>query len=120
MGRNIREYEVFKLSHQMTLKIYNATKSFPADERYGLTSQLRRAAYSIPMNLVEGGARSSQAEFRRFVEIARGSCAEVDYQLDLCYDLRYISENIYDELKSNNTSIGKMLNKLMKKINTSQ
>ena len=100
MGRNIRNYEVFQLSHRMVLKIYAATKNFPTDENFGLTSQLRRSAYSIPMNLIEGGARYGEAEFRHFVNIAIGSCAEVDYQLELSKDLQYIPVEIFRELKN--------------------
>jgi len=79
--RKIRDYDVFDLSHRMTLEIYKLTKNFPKEERYGLVSQLRRAAYSIPMNLVEGGARKGEKEFARFTSIAMGSCEEVRYQL---------------------------------------
>ncbi|NOZ60393.1 MAG: four helix bundle protein [Calditrichaeota bacterium] len=116
MSRNIRNYDVFKLSHEMVLKIYEVTKSFPKEERYGLTSQLRRAAYSIPMNLIEGGAKNSEGEFRRFVDIAVGSCAEVEYQLELCFDLKYLSESLFRPLGANYSSIGKMLNRLYQKL----
>ena len=116
MGRNIRSYEVFKLSHEMVLKIYKSTKKFPNEERFGLTSQLRRSAYSIPMNLIEGGARRGEAEFRQFVNIAIGSCAEVQYQLELARDLSYFSTEEYTELNDNFARIGKMLNKLMQKL----
>ena len=116
MRRNIRNYDVFKLSHQMVLKIYAATKTFPTDEKFALVSQLRRAAYSVPMNLVEGGARHGQGEFRRFVNIAIGSCAEVDYQLQLCRDLTYLSSEQYSDLLESYERIGKMLNRLMAKL----
>ncbi len=117
MPRNIREYEVFRLSHKMVLEIYSVTKKFPQDERYSLTSQIKRSAYSIPMNLIEGGAKRTEAEFRRFVDIAVGSCAEMEYQLELCRDLKFLTIEQYDFLAKQYTSIGKMLNKLMQKLN---
>lgn len=116
MRREIKKYEVFKLAHQMVLKIYSTTKKFPVEERYGLTSQLRRADYSIPMNLIEGGARQGEGEFRQFVNIATGSCAEVEYQLELCHDLGYLTDDEFTELTAGYTSVGKMLNNLMKKL----
>ena len=118
MARNIKNYEVFQLAHQMVLKIYAITKNFPSEERYGLTSQLRRAAYSIPMNLIEGGAKLGEKDFRRFVDISIGSCAEVEYQIELCHDLTYLSENEFVELRENYERIGKMLNRLMQKLIT--
>ena len=113
MPRNIKKYEVFQLAHQMVLKIYETTKDFPPEERYGLTSQLRRSAYSVPMNLIEGGAKLGESEFRRFVDIEIGSCAEVEYQLELCHDLKYLSDQDFTDLSENYQSIGKMLNRLM-------
>lgn len=118
MARNIKNYEVFQLAHQMVLKIYAITKNFPAKERYGLTSQLRRASYSIPMNLIEGGAKLGEKDFRRFVDISIGSCAEVEYQIELCHDLTYLSEAEFVELRENYQLIGKMLNRLMQKLIT--
>jgi four helix bundle protein len=116
MARNIKEYKVFKLSHKSVLKIYQVIKNFPSEERYGLAAQLRRAAYSIPMNLIEGGARSGEREFRQFVNIAIGSCAKVEYQLALCNDLNYLSEEDNKFLRNAYEEIGKMLNGLMNKL----
>lgn len=100
----------------MVLKIYSTTKKFPFEERYGLTSQLRRAGYSIPMNLIEGGARHGEGEFRQFVNIVIGSGAEVEYQLELCHGLGYLTDDEFTELTAGYTSIGKMLNNLIEKI----
>ena len=116
MSREIKKYEVFKKAHQLVLKVYSITKKFPAEERYGLVSQMRRSAYSIPMNLIEGGARDSEAEFRYFVNIACGSSAEVQYQLELVRDLQYITQQEYVELDKEYNDVGKMLNGLMKKL----
>ena len=116
MGRDVRKYEVFKRAHQQTLKIYAMTKSFPSEERYGLVSQMRRSAYSIPMNLIEGGARIGEGEFRQFVNIARGSCAEIQYQLELVRDLGYITEQKFNEFNEDYTIVGKMLTSLLNKL----
>ena len=85
--KSVEELDVFKLSHEMTLAIYEMTKNFPEEEKFGLTSQMRRAAYSVPMNLVEGANRLNSKEYRRFVGIAKGSAGEVTYQLLLARDL---------------------------------
>ena len=112
--RNINEYEVFKRSHKLTLEIYKLTKAFPKEELYGLTSQMRRAAYSIPMNLKEGSG-GTESEFFRYVRIAYGSCEEMDYQLLLSKDLEYINENKYQNLKNEVKEIRKMLYTLFNK-----
>ena len=116
MGRDIRNYKVSQLSHKLTLRIYELTKRFPAEERFGLISQMRRSAYSIPMNLVEGGARKSECEFRQFVNIAKGSSAEIQYQLELVRDLAYITNDEYTELNNTYTEVGKMLTGLLVKL----
>jgi len=106
--RNINEYEVFKRSHKLTPKIYNTTKEFPKEELYGLSSQMRRAVYSIPMNLKEGSG-GTEAEFFRYVRIAYGSCDELEYQLLLSKDLEYINISKYKELFNEVVEIRKML-----------
>lgn len=116
MPRKIQDYEVFKLAHSLVLQIYQVTKTFPPEERFGLASQMRRSAYSIPMNLVEGSARSGEMEFKHFVNIAFGSCAEIKYQLRLSKDLRYIEESEYKKLFEGYDQIGKMLYSLMNKL----
>ena len=95
--RNVNEYEVFKRSHQLTLDIYNQSKNFPKEELYGLISQIRRAAYSIPMNLKEGST-GSESEFFRYVRIALGSKEELEYQLLLARDLNYITRENWERL----------------------
>ena len=114
--KSIEELDVFKLSHEMTLKIYKLTKDFPGEERFGLVSQMRRAAYSVPMNLTEGSHRLSTKEYRKFVGIAKGSAGEMKYQLLLSKGLKYIDENIYNELKSKYERISQMLTGLAKSL----
>jgi len=79
--KSVKELDVFKLAHEMALVIYKITRNFPEEEKFGLTAQMRRAAYSVPMNLVEGANRLNSKEYRQFVGIAKGSAAEVAYQL---------------------------------------
>jgi len=81
--RNPSELNAFVLADELVLDIYRVTASFPSDERFGLTNQLRRSAVSVASNLVEGCSRESQADFARFVEIALGSAMEARYQLSL-------------------------------------
>ena len=85
--RDYRKLDAFQKAHQLVLGVYRLTKSFPAEERFGLTSQLRRASVSITSNIVEGSARDSEAEYRRFIEIAHASSWEVEYQIQLSVDL---------------------------------
>ena len=118
MYEEISKLEVFNKAHELTIQVYQATKSFPREEIYSLTSQLRRAAMSIPSNIAEGRARGSKADYRRFLIIARGSLEETRYQLLLSKDLQYITINQYQELENKVEEISKMLNSLIKKIST--
>jgi four helix bundle protein len=110
--KSVEELDVFKLAHELTLKIYRITVAFPREESFALVSQIRRAASSVGMNLVEGSMRLNSREFRQFVGIARGSAAEVNYQLLLAKDLDYISKKVYDELRSGYERVGQMLTRL--------
>jgi len=110
--KSVEELDLFKLAHELTLKVYKITADFPREERFGLISQMRRAASSVGMNLVEGSMRLNSREFRQFVGIARGSAAEVNYQLLLAKDLGYISKKVYDELRSGYERVGQMLTRL--------
>ena len=114
--KSIEELDVFKLSHKATLTIYKITKDFPVEERFGLVSQMRRAAYSVPMNLAEGSHRLNRKEYRQFVGFAKGSAGEMKYQLLLAKDLNYIDENNYNELKSKYERISQMLTGLAKSL----
>ena len=95
------------------LKIYGITKSFPKEELYGLTSQIRRAAVSIPSNIVEGRARGSNKEYKRFLLISRGSLEEVKYQLLLAKDLQYVESSIYNKTVNLTDEVGRLLNGLI-------
>jgi len=96
--RDHRKLRCFELADSLVLAVYTATKSFPKEEQYGLTSQLRRAAISVASNIVEGCARHSQADYIRFLDMAFGSAREVGYQLTIAERLGYLPAAITTEL----------------------
>lgn len=110
---------VWQKSHKLVLMIYKITSDFPKEESFGLVSQLRRAAVSIPSNIVEGKARGSNKEYKRFLLMARGSLEEVKYQLLLSKDLEYINPEQYEFITLVSDEIGKMLNGLITKLDRS-
>ena len=105
---------VWQKSHELTLKIYEITKNFPKEELFGLTSQIRRAAASVPSNIVEGKARGSNKEYKRFLLVARGSLEETKYQLLLAKDLKYIDEQKYKDVLNLSKDVGRLLAGLIK------
>jgi four helix bundle protein len=112
MGTSYRELQVWRLSMALTKDVYKITRRFPDDERFGLISQLRRAAVSIPSNIAEGQARYSQREFLRFLSNARGSLAEVETQLLLSTELGYVPEEEMNKLTRRTAEVGRLLNGL--------
>jgi four helix bundle protein len=114
--KSVEELEVFKKAHNLTLNIYKISKKFPAEERFGLTSQIRRAGASICTNLMEGSHRLGRKEFRQFVGIAKGSTGELKYHLLLAKDLEYLPEDQFIVLRSEAEEISKMLNGLAKSL----
>jgi four helix bundle protein len=104
-----RSLKVWQLGHQVTLDVYRATRAFPSSETYGITSQLRRAAASVPANIAEGAGRNTTAEYARFCRIALGSANEVDYHLLLARDLGYLSESDYAAIRRQVASLRSML-----------
>lgn len=115
--RDFRKYEVWQLSHSLVLEIYSQTVSFPKSEQYGITSQLNRASVSIPTNISEGCGRSSDAEFHRFVQISLGSAHEVEYLLQLSFDLKFIDSTIYKSLDAKVNLVKQKLYHLAQKLN---
>ncbi len=114
--KTFEKLEVWKKSHSFVLSIYETTKLFPDEERYHLLSQLRRAATSIPANIVEGRARSSTKDYLRFLFISRGSLEEVEYLLMLSSDLDYINVERYTSLSKDTGEISAMLNGLIRSL----
>ncbi|MBR6490137.1 MAG: four helix bundle protein [Muribaculaceae bacterium] len=90
--------DIWKKSYSLALQIYGITKDFPNDEKFGLTSQLRRAAVSIPTNIAEGAGRATTKDFANFIQIAIGSSNEVECELMLSKDLGYVGEDIFKTL----------------------
>ena len=114
---NFKTLKVWELTHKITLDVYKLTSSFPKEEIYGLTLQMRRSSSSIPTNIAEGCGRSSDLELSRFLVIAMGSASELEYQLILSLDLKYIEEDQYKTINTELIQAKKMLNAFIKKIN---
>jgi four helix bundle protein len=91
--------EAWQAAHQLAVGVYHTTASFPKSELYGLTSQLRRAAFSIPANIAEGSAKRGKREFRRFLDIALGSFAELTYGIRFARDVGVLSRSQFDDLE---------------------
>lgn len=114
--KDFRQLKVWEKAHQLTLAVYQVTASFPRDEIYGLTSQMRRAAASIPSNLAEGCGRNSDAELARFSSMAAGSASELEYHLLLALDLNLIPVNNHQLLSEQVVEIKRMLSGLVQKL----
>src|SRR5512133_1836698 len=112
--KDFRQLKVWERSHQLTLEVYKATKNFPKEELYGLTSQIRRASMSIPTNIAEGCGRYTDADFARFLQISMGSACETEYQLLLSCELGFLSKDQYDKLNTDATEVKRMLASLLK------
>ena len=110
---NFRELLVWRRSQDLALQVYRSTTSFPKEERYGLTAQMRRAAISVSSNIAEGCGRQGDRELARFLQIARGSVRELECQLDLSSKLGYIESAVYTKLDSETQEISRMLNRLI-------
>ena len=108
-----KDLDAWKNAVALTSKIYTLTKSFPKDEIYCLTNQMRRAAISIPSNIAEGAARNSDLEFIRFLNIAQGSLSELDTQLIISFNLNYIDNELLDEFNKNIVILKKQIYGLM-------
>ena len=114
--RDFRDLVVWERSHRLTLALYRATDHFPKSELFGLTSQIRRAAASVPTNLAEGCGRWGDGDMGRFVQIAMGSASEVDYLILLARDLGYLPAGQYDAASAELDEIRRMLTALYKRI----
>jgi four helix bundle protein len=106
--KRYQDYKVWQDSHLLNMRVYESVRTFPKDEIFGLTSQMRRAASSIPMNIAEGSVKSER-EFRQALVISLGSAAEVEYQLLMAKELSYLGETEYQELAARVVAVRKML-----------
>ncbi len=111
--RNYRKLVVWEAAKAFTLDVYRYTVDFPKEELFRLTSQLRRAAVSIPANIAEGAERQHVKEFLQFLYVARGSLAEAEVYLDLAKELSYLNRELCDGLCVQAEKVGKMLNGLI-------
>lgn len=115
----MRDYQkliAFRLAHDAVLTVYRITKLFPKEEIFGLIAQMRRAALSIPSNIVEGCSRSSEKDYQRLIEIAFGSCRELHYQTTLSQQLSYLSVDEYAHLEPKREEFEKVLGALYRSL----
>ena len=113
---DFKNLKVWKKAHELTLVLYQSTRTFPKDEIYGLISQIRRAAASIGANIAEGCGRRSDPEMKRFVQIARGSANEVEYHLLLARDLQFLTPGEFRCLEAKILEIQRMLAALAQRL----
>ena len=114
--KDFRNLQVWQKAHKVVLDVYKCTKHFPSEEIYGMTRQMRTAASSVPINIAEGCGRGSDADLRRFLQMAMGSTSDLEHQLQLSCELQYLSPSIYAPLNENVVEVKKMLSGLMKKL----
>jgi four helix bundle protein len=114
--KNFRNLKVWEMAHQLTLDVYRATRHFPREELYGLSSQMRRCSASIGANIAEGCGKSGNHEFHRYLEIASGSASELEYHLLLASDLALLLPPDYQRLQQQLLKTRKMLTCLLQKV----
>lgn len=115
-GKGFRKLLVWQKAHQLVLQVYKHTEKFPRNETFGLTAQMRRAIVSVPANIAEGYAAVGKGQFGRYLDIAQGSLAEVEYYLILAQDLTYISPSQYDQAESLRAETGFLLHRLIESL----
>jgi len=115
--KNFRDLDVWRLAMEIVGDIYKYTKAFPKEEIYGLVSQMRRSAVSIPSNIAEGFNRYHNKEYRQFLYIALGSCAELETQIEVSLLLGYITQDVKDKTIEKLDHQSRMLRNLIKRLN---
>jgi four helix bundle protein len=113
---DFKDLVVWTKAHQLTLAVYQRTRTFPKEEMYGLTSQVRRASASIGANIAEGCGRRSDAEMKRFLQIARGSASELEYHLLLAKDLQFLAADEFKVLEQKVLEVQRMLASLVQRL----
>ncbi len=116
--QSFQDLKVWQKSHQIVLEIYRLTRNFPKEEKFGLISQIRRSAISVTANIVEGFKRKNDKDYGRFLNVAEGSLEETKYYLILAKDLNYLNSEDFEELIRLSEEVGRMLNGLIKKLNS--
>ena len=111
--KDFRQLQVWHRAHALSLLAYEVTAHFPKEERYGLTSQIRRASYSIPINIAEGCGRTGNGELHRFLNISAGSASELQYEWLLARDLKFLSGEQYELMDKRTTEVKRMLSALI-------
>lgn len=119
MLKSYKDLDVWKKAYKFCIQIYNLTKSFPEEERYGLASQMRRAAVSIPCNIAEGYGRRTKKEYIQFLYVAYGSVCELETQTMLVSDLGYINSEIMTSFQQDFRDVERMLKALIKSLERS-
>jgi four helix bundle protein len=114
--KDFKDLKVWAKAHEVTLLVCDETRTFPREEMYGLTSQLRRAAASVAANIVEGCGRRSDGEFKRFLQIARGSACELEYHLLLARDLKLLNEEHFRKVDGLVVEVQRMLTSLVQRV----
>jgi len=109
MAHSFRDLVVWQRAMQLTVAIYRLTQKFPREEVYGLTSQIRRSAVSVPSNIAEGHGRLNKGEYRQFLGVARGSNCELQTQLEIARALEIVNPKLLEEAESLSHEVGKML-----------
>ncbi len=114
--KGYRKLKVWEKAHALAVEIYKQTRCFPKEELYGLTSQIRRASFSVPTNIVEGHASVSKKEFLQFLNIANRSLVEVEYLLEVVFELNFLSKERHSELEESRREVGAMLTAFVKSV----
>ena len=116
MAHSFRDLIVWQRAMQLTVSIYRLTQGFPREEMYGLTSQIRRSAVSVPSNIAEGHGRLNTGEYRQFLSIARGSNFELQTQLEIARALEFGNSKLLDEAEGYSHEVGKMIYAILESI----
>ena len=114
--KGYKKLKVWEKAYKLAIEIYKVSKAFPKEELYGLTSQIRRAGFSVPLNIVEGHASNSRKEFLNFLNIANRSLVETEYLLEIVKELNFLNETGYQRLEGIRTEVAIMLNAFTKAI----